>query len=98
MMRVKNRSRVRHAPALAATTMLLVAFSWLGCASSVLLAPEYSRDRPWAELSPDSEERLETIQLKNDSGREITALIYERDGDRGSVMVSGGKSMGRKTT
>lgn len=83
---------------IASVSLVALCVQLLGCASSVLLAPEYSRERPWAELSADSRETLTRLHLQNDAGRELTALVYERPGDRGVVMVSGGKRMGRKTT
>ncbi len=68
------------------------------CASSVLLDPEHSRDRPWPELTADSRETLQRVELHNEAGNRLTMLVYEQPGDYGSVMVSGGDSMGRKTT
>lgn len=71
---------------------LLVTTCTLGCASSILLQPQFTRrgngTPPQAEL----------LRLTNHSGVGIGAFLTSGNDDYGSVMVSGGNAMGKGST
>lgn len=70
-----------------------------GCASRLMLYPELARKMEHHRSLPElSQLRAEKIEVKNDSGYELHGLLFEAEGDSGTVMVSGGNAMSRGHT
>ena len=76
----------------AVVAVLILVACTLGCASTILLQPQFTRR---GQATPAQADR---IALTNARGSEIGAFLTAADGDYGSVMVSGGNAMGKGQT
>ncbi len=71
---------------------VLLALLTTGCASSILLQPQYTR------RGNGTPQQAELVELVNPGGNGIGGFLSASDGDYGSVMVSGGNAMGKGST
>ncbi len=71
-----------------------------GCATRLMLYPELARRMEARYLSPpiSNQHRAKKVMVKNDAGYELHGLLFETEGDSGTVMVSGGNAMSRSHT
>lgn len=75
-----------------ALAIALLAAYTTGCASTILLQPQFTRR---AQGTPADADR---VALENTRGAELSAFLSAADGDYGTVMVSGGNAMGKGQT
>jgi fermentation-respiration switch protein FrsA (DUF1100 family) len=76
----------------AVVLVLMLAACTIGCASTILLQPQFTRR---GQGTPAEADR---IALTNARGSEIGAFLNAVDGDYGTVMVSGGNAMSKGQT
>ncbi|MGG7056328.1 alpha/beta hydrolase [Nitrosomonas sp. ANs5] len=71
-----------------------------GCASRLMLYPELARSMDAFYQPPPAPNgyRLQAITVSNDSGHKLRGLLFESEGDIGTVIVSGGNAMSRHHT
>jgi len=86
---------VRRTPSFLVSLLLLAATS--GCANQLMLHPWYSRSRIGESPQFPATQFTEVV-VQNSRGFKLRAALYYRDGDRGTVMVSGGNATSRRQT
>ncbi|WP_074903011.1 alpha/beta hydrolase [Nitrosomonas communis] len=71
-----------------------------GCATKLMLYPEMARriEARYLPSSLSNQHRVKKVRVRNDSGYELHGLLFEAEGDSGTVMVSGGNAMPRSHT
>jgi hypothetical protein len=80
--------------------MVILASFLSGCATRLMLYPElaHKMDARYPPSSILNQRRAEKVVVKNDSGHELRGLLFESEGDAGTVIVSGGNAMSRTHT